>query len=85
MRISEILTEELSEVTDVSKFLSPDQSPGEINDSIFKLMDMLDGAKRGLGIVNKLKNPEDKRRHLRQVFTNLNKIRAAIVKVDNMF
>lgn len=85
MKIREIISENVNEVTDVSRFLKSDQTAGEINDSIFKLMDMLDAAKRGLGLVNRLKNREDKRLHLRQVFTNLNKIRAALVKVDNMF
>ena len=39
---------------------------------------MLDAAKRGLGFANKLRNPEDKKKHVRAVFINLNKIRAAL-------
>lgn len=39
---------------------------------------MLDAAKRGLGFANKLRNPEEKKKHVRAVFINLNKIRAAL-------
>ena len=39
---------------------------------------MLDAAKRGLGLANRLRNPEDKKKHVRAVFINLNKIRAAL-------
>lgn len=39
---------------------------------------MLDAAKRGLGFANKLRNPADKKKHVRAVFINLNKIRAAL-------
>lgn len=84
MKIQEILNEEIEEATDVSQFLDPDQSPGETMHYIMKLMDMLDGAKRGLSVVNKLKNREEKLWHLHNVFNNLNKIRGAIAKVSKM-
>ena len=41
---------------------------------------MFDAAKRALGLVNRLKNPVDRKRHLSAVFSNLNKIRAALVR-----
>lgn len=39
---------------------------------------MLDAAKRGLGFANKLTDPEQRKKHVRAVFINLNKIRAAL-------
>lgn len=42
---------------------------------------MLDAAKRGLGFANKLSNPEQRKKHVRAVFINLNKIRAALAKL----
>lgn len=47
---------------------------------------MLDAAKRGLGFANKLSDPIQRKRHVRAVFINLNKIRAALAKfleIDN--
>lgn len=87
MKVFELINEnnDLEEVTDVSSFLVPDQSPGDITHNIFKLMDMLDAAKRGLGLANKLRNPEDKKKNLRMVMINLNKIRHALAKVEKMF
>ena len=48
------------------------------NASLEDVMAMLDAAKRGLGIANKLSNPADKKKHVRAVFVNLNKIRGAL-------
>lgn len=39
---------------------------------------MLDAAKRGLGFANKLSDPNQRKRHARAVFINLNKIRTAL-------
>ena len=39
---------------------------------------MLDAAKRGLGFANKLSDPAQRKKHVRAVFINLNKIRAAL-------
>ena len=41
---------------------------------------MLDAAKRGLGFANKISDPIQRKRHVRAVFINLNKIRAALAK-----
>ena len=41
---------------------------------------MMDGARRGLGLANKLTDPEMKKKHLRAIFINMNKIRAAIAR-----
>lgn len=41
---------------------------------------MLDAAKRGLGIANKLKDKEEQRKHRSQILGNLNKIRRALAK-----
>ena len=41
---------------------------------------MLDAAKRGLGLANRLNDPILRKKHVRAVFINLNKIRAALSK-----
>lgn len=41
---------------------------------------MMDGARRGLGLANKLTDPEMKRKHVRAIFINMNKIRAALAR-----
>lgn len=41
---------------------------------------MMDGARRGLGIANKIMDPAMKKKHLRAIFINMNKIRAAIAR-----
>lgn len=41
---------------------------------------MMDGARRGLGLANKLTDPVMKKKHLRAIFINMNKIRAAIAR-----
>jgi hypothetical protein len=45
--------------------------------SIEKLEKMLDAAKRGLGLANKLK-PGDKKSHLSRIMSNINVIRNAL-------
>jgi len=50
--------------------------PGDA--SLEQIEAMLDAAKRGIGMANRLQNPDDKKKHLRAIFTNLNKIRAAL-------
>ena len=49
--------------------------------SMEQLMFMFDAARRGMGLINRLKNPVDRTKHLRAVFTNLNKIRGAISRL----
>jgi len=39
---------------------------------------MMDAAKRGLGLVNKLKSGEQKKKHASAVLSNMNKIRGAL-------
>lgn len=48
--------------------------------SIEDIMMMMDAARRGLGLANKLKDIDQKARHVRAIFINLNKIRAALRK-----
>jgi cytochrome c1 len=52
-----------------------------IDASIDQIAAMFDAARRGLGLVNQLRNPADKKKHLRAVFINLNKIRAALARL----
>ena len=66
------LTEDVHNIMlDEMAMISPDASIDEV-------AAMLDAAKRGLGFANKLRNPADKKKHVRAVFINLNKIRAAL-------
>ena len=51
-----------------------------VDASIDQIAAMFDAARRGLGLVNKLKNPADRKKHLKAVFVNLNKIRAALAR-----
>ena len=44
---------------------------------------MFDAAKRGLGIVNKIKDPIQKKKHASAVLSNLNKIRGAMQRIIN--
>lgn len=43
---------------------------------------MLAAAKRGLGITNKLKNPEDRKRHRSRIMGTLNKLRAQLGRIE---
>ena len=53
------------------------------NVSLEDIERMFDAARRGLGIVNKLKNPAERKKHASAVLSNLNKIRAALQRVIN--
>lgn len=48
--------------------------------SLDQIAFMFDAAKRGIGLVNRLKNPADKKKHLKAVFGNVNKLRAALAR-----
>ena len=82
MKVEELF--KIDEATDVSSFYQDDEGVGSSTTYLIKLMDMLDGAKRGIGYANKLKNREEKLWHLHNVFINLNKIRGAIAHVSKM-
>lgn len=41
---------------------------------------MLDAARRGLGLANRLRDATQRKRHVRAVFINMNKIRAAMAR-----
>lgn len=64
-----IMTEMLNEATVIDDATSLDQ-----------IAAMMDGARRGLGLANKLTDPVMKKKHLRAIFINMNKIRAAIAR-----
>lgn len=64
-----IMTEMLNEATVIDDTMDLDQ-----------IAAMMDGAKRGLGLANKLTDPVMKKKHLRAIFINMNKIRAAIAR-----
>lgn len=53
------------------------------NVSLEQLETMLDAAKKGLGLANKLKNVNDKKKHMSATLTNLNKIRGALQRMIN--
>jgi hypothetical protein len=46
-----------------------------------QLAGMFDAARRAMGLINRLKNPIDRKKHLSAVFSNLNKIRAALSRM----
>jgi hypothetical protein len=43
---------------------------------------MFDAAKKALGLANKLRDPDEKKKHMSQVMSGLNKIRAAVQKLS---
>ena len=49
-----------------------------VNADLDTVASMLDAAKRGLGLANRLSDPIMRKKHVRAVFINLNKIRAAL-------
>lgn len=49
--------------------------------SMEKLESMFDAAKRALSLANKFKDPADKKKHLSQVMSGLNKIRNAVQRM----
>lgn len=72
MQLSELFLEKsalLNEVVEIPSDI-------ELDDAIR----MLEAAKRGLGLANRIKNPQERKKHVRAVFVNLNKIRGALAK-----
>lgn len=63
------MTDMLNEATVLDDTMSLDQ-----------IAAMMDGARRGLGLANRLTDPVMKKKHLRAIFINMNKIRGAIAR-----
>lgn len=80
MKVQHIFESRVDEIVDLSKYQQANDNEEYNQDYISELINMFDAAKRGLGIINRLRNPEDKKKHLRNVFINLNKIRATLEK-----
>lgn len=71
--IEQVSEEDLAEnVRDLSPLQLDQEIP--LEDLEFRL----DAAKRGIGLANRLRNPEEKKAHLSRVFSNLNKIQGAL-------
>ena len=51
--------------------------------TISEVMKMFDAAKRAVGLMNKMKNPADRKRHASAIFKNMNRIRAMIMKLTD--
>jgi len=66
---------------DFSQDSSKESDLPEIKKEFDLVMEMLDAAKSGLGIANKLKDQESSRRHRGKVLGNLNKIRANLTRL----
>ena len=43
---------------------------------------MLDAAKRGLGIANRLKTPEDRKKHRSRIMTTMNHLRSQLRNIE---
>lgn len=50
------------------------------NATLDDIIIMMDAAKRGLSLANRIADPIQRKRHVRAVFINLNKIRGALSK-----
>ena len=51
--------------------------------TITDVMKMFDAAKRAVGLMNRLKDPAEKKRHASAIFKNMNRIRATIMKLTD--
>jgi hypothetical protein len=51
--------------------------------TITDVMKMFDAAKRAVGLMNRLKDPAERKRHASAIFKNMNKIRATIMKLTD--
>ena len=49
--------------------------------TINDVMKMFDAAKKAVGLMNRLKNPVDRKKHAAAIFRNMNKIRAMIMNL----
>lgn len=48
--------------------------------SMLEINSMLDAAKRGIGLVNKLRDKAQRKKHASAVLTNMNKLRTMLIK-----
>ena len=51
--------------------------------TITDVLKMFDAAKRAVGLMNKLKDPNERKKHASAIFKNMNKIRAMIMKLTD--
>jgi len=58
--------------------------PSDVQKAIDRVIDQMSAAKRALGLTNKLKTPEDRRRQRSRVMSNMNKIRANLRRIEKM-
>lgn len=57
-------------------------SDDKMFDMLFKMAEQLDAAKRGLGLANKLKDAEERKKHRSRIMVNLNKLRGLISSAE---
>lgn len=70
--------DEIRELAGIEQLMEVVQIPE--NASLEDIVGMLDAAKRGLSLANRLTNKNERDKHVRAVFVNLNKIRGALSK-----
>ena len=46
-----------------------------------EILKMHDASRRGIAIMNKIKDPAQRKRHASQIFKNMNKIKAMLMKL----
>lgn len=63
--------------------ITEDMTPivGSPEEQLDELTKRMSAAKRGLGFANQLKNPQQKKMHMRVIMINLNKIRGHLNRV----
>lgn len=69
-KAAQVTTEMLNEATVLDDSMGLEQ-----------IANMMDGARRGLGIANRIGDAEMKKKHVRAIFINMNKIRAALARI----
>ena len=70
MRIEDLLEDELEEATVIPENVTVDE-----------ILKMFDAARKGISLLNQLKNADERKKHASQVFKNLNKIRAMLMRL----
>lgn len=72
---------ELNEVVEI-KDIPKDSSHSELMDLMGDAIMKFGAAKKGLGLANKLKDPESRKKHSKAMMVNLNKLRGLMQRLD---
>ncbi len=80
--IQEMVAEIQDIVDNIQIRLNEDSIGSDVHKQLADAIAKLNAAKRGLGLVNKLRPGQDKAKHAIRVMSNLNKLRAAVQQLN---